>query len=169
VATAEIRPGVVYRFFDARDTLLYIGVAVGDETNRAQAHQKQAPWYVFVDRLTTQSFDDVRAADLAEFDAIVAEKPVFNLRNNRTRAAQERLATYLRAAGRLDLLPSYEASAYSANYTGPEGPAFVERAERETGGNRAEMRRRLMAYALEHMPEDWRPAQDGSAKRRTAA
>lgn len=164
----ELRPGVVYRFFDATNALLYVGVTVAPAAGRLRQHSKESAWHVFAARVTEEPFADVRDADAAEIEAIVREKPIFNRRNNRTDLARSRLVDYLTAADRRDLLPLLDISPLSSRLD-DEAIAILKRAERETGGNLAEMRRRLFAYALTHMPEDWRPAQVVEKKRRLAA
>jgi hypothetical protein len=155
-----INCGIVYRFFDANDVLLYIGVTVPPFRKRYHLHRTTAPWFVFVARSTESHFDQISDADLAEIDAIVTEKPVFNKRNNRTTAAAKGVEDYLRKAGRLDLLSACAIKPFREK-PGSEDHAVLERAEIECGGNKAEMRRRLMAYALENMPEGWRPETGG--------
>jgi hypothetical protein len=72
------RRTAVYRFYDARDNLLYVGVAVNPKS-RWYGHRDDKPWWPEVTTRTIEWFDDRRAAERAEFEAIQKERPRYNI------------------------------------------------------------------------------------------
>lgn len=74
----------LYRFYDAHDRLLYVGISErGPE--RWKAHRKEKPWWTDVARTTTEHYGDRQAALDAERAAIIAEQPLHNVVHNRQR------------------------------------------------------------------------------------
>lgn len=67
----------VYRFFDAEDRLLYVGIA-RDLGARFAAHRRRSPWWAEAARGTTVTYPTRADAELAEGIAIHAERPVYN-------------------------------------------------------------------------------------------
>jgi hypothetical protein len=95
----------LYRYFDARDTLLYVGIS-GDLAVRDKSHIASSKWMQFTARSTIgrhKTLEDVRQAERA---AIETEEPIFNKQYNNTPEAKARMHAYLETAGRLDLLQS---------------------------------------------------------------
>jgi hypothetical protein len=75
----------LYRFYDADDRLLYIGISEkGPE--RWKAHRKDKPWWTDVARSTTEHYETRAEALEAERAAIIAEKPLHNVVHNRRRS-----------------------------------------------------------------------------------
>jgi predicted GIY-YIG superfamily endonuclease len=70
----------VYRIYDATGRLIYVG-ATGNVEQRLGTHRTQAWWWSLVDRVETEPHQELADAFAAELDAILAEKPVFNVRN----------------------------------------------------------------------------------------
>ena len=71
----------LYRFYDADDVLLYVGISErGPE--RWKAHRKGKPWWTDVARTTTEHYDTRQQALDAERAAIIAEKPLHNVVHN---------------------------------------------------------------------------------------
>jgi predicted GIY-YIG superfamily endonuclease len=100
---AEGRETALYRWYDAADLLLYIGIAVnlGSRTN---GHANGSSWMDFAIRSTVERHPSRAAALAAEKAAIKAEQPLFNDVHNRTPEAKARLVEYLIEHGRFDLL-----------------------------------------------------------------
>lgn len=149
-------PGTLYRYFDRNGVLLYVGATTQGSKVRWDQHQVGSPWHIFVARRTEQEF--AKAGDIydAERAAIRLEQPIFNRRHNQTRDAQLRLIGYLTEHGRLDLYPEV---AIKLNREQVEllDEQLMARAVSETGGNRTEMTRRMIAFALANMPVGWAP------------
>lgn len=74
-------PNAVYRFYDAQDRLLYIGVSM-NLLARWKAHDRQKDWWRQVVRATIEHFDTREAALEAEETAIRTEKPLYNVTHN---------------------------------------------------------------------------------------
>lgn len=68
---------VVYRAFSKDNELLYIGVTQ-DLKNRIINHKSSKKWWIEVDRIDEESFDNKVSAMKAEVDAIRLEKPKYN-------------------------------------------------------------------------------------------
>lgn len=71
----------VYRCFDARDRLLYIGVSMSPE-HRLKAHSRKSHWFSDVRRVTVTDPMERREAFRAEREAITAEQPLYNKPRN---------------------------------------------------------------------------------------
>ena len=71
----------LYRFFDAQDRLLYVGIA-GRPAGRAHQHSKKKEWWTEVTHSTYEHFTTREAAAAAEVAAIVTEQPVYNVVHN---------------------------------------------------------------------------------------
>lgn len=97
-------PYRLYRYFDMRDVLLYIG-RTGDIGRRNGSHIARSKWMQFTARSSVDRHDSLTDLKAAEREAIEAERPIFNKLHNSTPEAMERLRAYLDAAGRLNLLP----------------------------------------------------------------
>lgn len=69
---------VVYRAFDAADRLLYVG-CTNDVEARMKSHAASSPWFVYMDRFTTEPFGSRAEAEAAEARAIGEEHPRWNL------------------------------------------------------------------------------------------
>lgn len=69
---------VLYRFYGARDVLLYVGVT-GQPGRRWDEHVKNTPWWRKVRRQTAEWFDSREAAGEAERKAIETEQPAYNV------------------------------------------------------------------------------------------
>lgn len=94
----------VYRHYDARGTLLYVG-ASSDPAVRADQHQRRTRWARLSTRMTTEWYSSKVEALQAEADAIRAELPLFNI-NELPRGEQPRALDYL-----FELLAEAEAAA----------------------------------------------------------
>jgi predicted GIY-YIG superfamily endonuclease len=77
-------PQCLYRFYDAADRLLYIGItsALG---SRWDAHNRHKTWWPDVVRATVEHHPDRAAVLAAEKAAINAEKPIHNVTHNTRR------------------------------------------------------------------------------------
>lgn len=80
------RPTWLYRYFDANDRLLYVGIAF-DVLKRAQGHRRHAAWWSQAATYTEELYPTRTAAEAAEAEAIRAEAPLFNVVHNRRRVA----------------------------------------------------------------------------------
>jgi predicted GIY-YIG superfamily endonuclease len=75
------REHALYRFFDAADVLLYVGVSV-DPILRMKAHRREKDWWSQVRSMTVEPFPTRQAALDAETEAIRTEKPLYNVQHN---------------------------------------------------------------------------------------
>ncbi len=82
MTTTEPTPTTLYRFFDAANRLLYVGIA-GNPGRRFSEHGKDKGWWTNVARSTMEHFATRDAALTAERAAIIDEKPVHNVVHNR--------------------------------------------------------------------------------------
>lgn len=69
---------VLYRFFDADDQLLYVGMTM-DPGTRWKAHGRNKSWWAEVKKITLEHFDSYEAVADAEIAAIDAENPLYNV------------------------------------------------------------------------------------------
>jgi hypothetical protein len=96
-------PTALYRYFDADDLLLYIGVS--DRLRiRTGDHIAGSSWMDFAVRSTIERHPTRAVALETEESAIKAEHPLFNHQHNDTPEARRRLVEYLVSHDRLDLL-----------------------------------------------------------------
>lgn len=72
------KPLVLYRFFDAEDTLLYVGITNSPRT-RFNNHRSDKSWFRHVVRSTMEHFGTREALEAAEIRAIQEEKPKHNI------------------------------------------------------------------------------------------
>lgn len=72
------RRTVLYRFYDADDVLLYVGISVDPKTRDYQ-HARQSVWWPKAARKEVCWYDTWIEADAAEKAAIVAERPLYNI------------------------------------------------------------------------------------------
>lgn len=93
----------LYRWFDADDLLLYVGIS-DQLATRVGNHIKGSSWMDFAVRSTIERFPLRDLAAAAEEAAIKAEQPLFNHQHNDTPEARMRLVEYLVRHGRADLL-----------------------------------------------------------------
>jgi len=94
------RPTAVYRFFDAEDRLLYVGITC-NLGSRFQDHERRAQWWL--DQRSVQVVWRDTRAEAAEEEriAILGEKPLYNIwgtRPPRERVRAERLDVATRQA-----------------------------------------------------------------------
>lgn len=75
------RDHVLYRFFGARGTLLYIGITMNLPT-RTGDHRDGKPWWLSVASMTVEHFPDRASALEAERRAIRSERPLYNVQHN---------------------------------------------------------------------------------------
>ncbi len=68
---------VLYRFWDAADSLLYVGLTC-DPGSRWSAHIGDKPWWTEVAKITLEHHPDLAAVQAAEHEAIRSENPRFN-------------------------------------------------------------------------------------------
>lgn len=70
----------LYRFYDAEDELLYVGISKDPKTRWEQHRDK--PWRPDVAMRVVEWFDDRATAEHAERKAIQNEAPRYNVRHN---------------------------------------------------------------------------------------
>ncbi len=70
----------LYRFFDADDQLLYIGISL-HAAQRASSHRRDKAWWPLVRNMTVESLGDIDrgAAQAIERAAIIRERPMHNI------------------------------------------------------------------------------------------
>lgn len=71
-------PTCLYRPYNARGRLLYVGIAV-DVESRMKQHEVRSPWYGDVAAMHVELYPDRRSAAAAESEAIAAEWPLWNV------------------------------------------------------------------------------------------
>lgn len=101
--TEPPRRTALYRFYDADDVLLYIGISDHLAT-RHMSHVAESSWMEFAARSTIERHPTRAEAADAEVAAIRAESPLFNSQHNDEPDAVRRLVDYLIKHGRTDLL-----------------------------------------------------------------
>lgn len=87
-------PTALYRHYDARGELLYIGISNSPE-NRAKLHSFESPWWKHVADSRIEWFTNRPTALLAEADAIAAESPIFNVQHTLRSVWDDSRAAYL--------------------------------------------------------------------------
>ena len=75
------RPHTLYRFFNAKNELLYVGVTC-DAISRWTQHAGVKTWWPEVARTTVEHFPDRQSVMAAETVAIKTEKPKYNIRQS---------------------------------------------------------------------------------------
>jgi hypothetical protein len=96
-------PTALYRWYDADDLLLYVGITSSFSTRQSR-HAQKSSWSEFAVRSAVERFPTRKAALAAEVAAIEAEAPLFNSAFNDTPEARMRVVEYLVEHERLDLL-----------------------------------------------------------------
>lgn len=76
-STCSTKTHALYRFFDAKDRLLYVGES-WNAVNRAKQHRRQQHWWMQVRRMTVEMHPSREAARVAEAKAIRTERPRYN-------------------------------------------------------------------------------------------
>jgi len=87
-ASLNTRPHALYRFYDASDVLLYVGITV-DPAARFKKHRGDKPWWDDVDHIGIEKFTTRKEAEAAEKKAIQTEQPLHNVVHNTFVAAPE--------------------------------------------------------------------------------
>lgn len=71
----------LYRHFNDKDELLYIGVSLSTLTRLGQ-HRNNSNWFNSITKVTIEPFDTRQKALSAEEEAIILEKPLHNIIHN---------------------------------------------------------------------------------------
>jgi hypothetical protein len=82
---------VVYRAYDSKGVLLYVG-STGRLATRRYSHSREKSWWPRVARITTEEFPERASARAAERRAIRLENPVHNLYRGKTPLRNLRVA-----------------------------------------------------------------------------
>lgn len=83
----------LYRAFDSRDRLLYVGISEGDFIRLAQ-HAASAPWTVYAVKIILERHTLRADAEKAEAQAILGEDPVWNVRGRPSARFLQWMAAY---------------------------------------------------------------------------
>lgn len=75
------RPHILYRFWDSRDVLLYVGISV-DSASRIANHMRDQPWWSEVETIKFTTYPNRKAALEAEAEMIRTLKPLYNVVHN---------------------------------------------------------------------------------------
>ncbi|MEU8197435.1 hypothetical protein AB0C10_26965 [Microbispora amethystogenes] len=102
-ATPPTVTTALYRYYDAQDRLLYVGIT-DNLIGRTMDHVQRSSWSEFATRATIERYPTRKEADEAERAAITAERPLFNAQYQDTPETHRRLVEYLIEQGRTDLL-----------------------------------------------------------------
>ncbi len=78
----EQLPFTLYRHFDSNDNLLYVGIS-NNHIRRLSEHEKNSHWINDVAYIKIEKFKTLEDVLLAEKTAIINEKPLHNIINNR--------------------------------------------------------------------------------------
>lgn len=70
----------LYRHFDENGVLLYLGISISTMT-RLRGHKSSSHWFNKIERIQIERFPTREEAERAEFQAIVNEKPLHNIRS----------------------------------------------------------------------------------------
>jgi predicted GIY-YIG superfamily endonuclease len=92
-------PTQLYRHFDAKGELLYVGISLSTMARLSQ-HRETSAWFRSITRVDIQEYPSREAALHAEREAIRAEKPRHNIQHacpvpsplSKARAAKDRLS-----------------------------------------------------------------------------
>jgi len=71
----------LYRHWDKDDNLLYIGISYNG-VSRLKQHSRSARWFEHIARVTIENFDSREDVEKAEKEAIIREKPIYNIVHN---------------------------------------------------------------------------------------
>ena len=74
------QPHDLYRYFDSKNRLLYVGISISAATRLGQ-HRTASGWYTDAVRIDIEKFASRRAAMSAEKEAIKLEKPQHNIKH----------------------------------------------------------------------------------------
>jgi predicted GIY-YIG superfamily endonuclease len=77
----------LYRLYDTRGRLLYVGITNNPEV-RWQTHAREKPWWPKVANKTLEWFETRKSAQRVERIEIAEERPAFNLQHNPGRARE---------------------------------------------------------------------------------
>lgn len=83
----------LYRAYDDRDRLLYVGISDGEFIRLAQ-HAANAPWTGYAVKVTLERYTLRADAEVAEQEAIAGEDPVWNVRGRPTARFLQWMAAY---------------------------------------------------------------------------
>lgn len=81
IADGDEKPNALYRFFDAENELLYVGITCNPSA-RIKAHKSDKEWWADVASMTMEHFDTREELEEAERNAIRIERPRFNIIHN---------------------------------------------------------------------------------------
>lgn len=73
-----MRRAVLYRHFDAEGRLLYVGASM-NVMQRILQHSGSSWWFPDIVRIELEHMPDAATAKLAEIEAILTEKPLYNI------------------------------------------------------------------------------------------
>jgi hypothetical protein len=83
----------LYRAYDARDRLLYVGISDGEFIRLAQ-HAASAPWTMYAATITLKRYVRRADAEQAERAAILDEDPVWNVKGRPLARFYQWMAAY---------------------------------------------------------------------------
>lgn len=78
----------LYRFFDADDVLLYVGLTT-NPPERLKKHRGEKPWWPEIAQMHVEYHPTVAALKEAERNVIATEKPRYNVQHNRGNGPQK--------------------------------------------------------------------------------
>ena len=111
----------LYRHFDAKGNLLYVGISL-NAINRLLQHKEHADWFENIANVTIDKFESRELAIKAEILAIKTEKPIYNISHNKPAKNKQIVKpllpkkTILPTNGYWQSLPDFETT--KAKFTG---------------------------------------------------
>lgn len=94
----------LYRHFDEDGELLYVGISLNTIARLSQ-HQRHSEWFGLIARVEIQWFDNRQLAESAERQAILVERPRFNIAHAKQNVL-DRLFAHLEAIGKRHVVDS---------------------------------------------------------------
>jgi len=152
----------IYRFYDNKDSLLYLGIT-NDTDRRIREHKQNADWFYQVVRTDIRRFDCSRKnLEIEEVSAIKREQPRFNILHN-TCEAGSRLMRRQGVQKNYRLEIAIDQGIKNCTYLLRETEvSFVERAIL----NEIEKTKSLYGGIVPRAPDEWPPHSRRPSSRR---
>ena len=143
----------IYRLYDSKDSLLYLGIT-NDTDRRIREHKQSADWFYQVARTDIRRFDCTRKnVEIEEISAIKREQPKFNILHN-SGGAESRWQKIRGVQKCIRLDPAVNQGLKNCTYLLRETEiSFIERAIL----NEIEKTKHLHGGLVPKAPDEWPP------------